>query len=92
MFLTLILIGGIFLYLNKEKLSGLAIEKSVEIIERMVLQNLPQSISQESVNAVFSKAVNRIKKGEVNQPKLQQFLLTFQTQFQRQNVRFSGSP
>jgi len=70
----------------------LAIEKSVEIIERMVLQNLPQSISQESVNAVFSKAVNRIKKGEVNQPKLQQVLLTFQTQFQRQNVRFSGSP
>ncbi len=59
----------------------MAIEKSVEIIERMVLENLPQSISQESVNAVFSKAVNRIKKGEVNQPQLQQFLLTFQSSF-----------
>ena len=70
----------------------MAIEKSVEVIERMVLENLPQSISQDSVNAVFSKAADRIKKGEVNQPKLQQFLFNIPDQFQRQNVRFSGSP
>lgn len=79
--LVIILIGGIFIYANKSKLSGFVVEKSFGTMESMILMNLSQSIPRDSVRTVFNKAVDKVKMGKVNEIELQRVISTFQTSF-----------
>ncbi|MFQ5636596.1 MAG: hypothetical protein ACE5IR_01210 [bacterium] len=76
---AVILIGGILIYVNKDKLTSFAVEKSVGAIEEMVMPNLPASVSQDSAKAIFSNAVDKLKTGEVKPPELQKVVSLFQS-------------
>jgi len=88
-FLVIILIVvviGLLICMNADKLANLAVEKSFGAMEKAVLQKLPASIPQDSVRAAFSEALLRVKAGEVDKTAFQGFAQTVQNAFTDQQL------
>ncbi len=52
--LILLIAGLAYLYLNKDKIARVAIEKSIPLIETSLLENLPADVNKEDVKEVLT--------------------------------------
>lgn len=84
--LGIILIAGIYICSNKDKLAGMVVEKSFVVMENAVVKHLPQGASQDSVRTMFKNIVDKIKTQKVDKQELKTFVLTFQAAFRDQKL------
>jgi len=79
--LAVVLIGGVYVYLNKDRLAGMAMEKSVSTMENVVLKNLPSSVSPDSARSIFAHSLEKIKAGQADNQEMQKLALMFQSSY-----------
>jgi hypothetical protein len=85
-FIVLIIVGVVWIYMNKEKLTNMAVEKGFSAMETAVLQNSPSDIPADEVKKIFEETVAKIKSGEFDKEKMQAIATTFQTSFNDQKL------
>ncbi len=85
-FVVLIIVGVVWIYMNKEKITNFAVEKGFTAMESAVLQNSPSNISEDEVKKVFEETVAKIKSGDFDKEKMKTIATTFQTSFQDQKL------
>ena len=78
----IIVIGVVFVALNKNKLVGMAMDKGFATIEQVTIQSLPNSVSADSVKADFATALEKVKTGTADNDQLKGFILNFQNAMQ----------
>ena len=78
---AIIIIAGIFICANKNKVANLMMEKGLGAMEQIVLQEKPKSLSADSVILIFNKAEEKIKNKEVDKNKMQKLFLSFQADY-----------
>lgn len=85
-FVVLIIVGVVWIYMNKEKLTNFAVEKGFSAMETAVLDNSPSDIPADEVKKVFEETVAKIKSGDFDKDKMKEIATTFQTSFQDQKL------
>ncbi len=84
--LILLIAGLAYLYLNKDKIARVAIEKSLPLIETSLLENLPGDVNRDDVKAVFDRIDVKVKEGKVDIMQMQTLLENFQQALKDQKV------
>ncbi len=84
--LILLIAGLAYLYLNKDKIARVAIEKSLPLIETSLLENLPTDVNRDDVKAVFDRIDVKVKEGKVDIMQMQTLLENFQKALKDQKV------
>ena len=69
--------GAAYVYLNKDALVQKSIEKGFASVETMVLQNLPATVTEDSVKTIFTETLAKVKSGEIAPEKLQGVFMSF---------------
>lgn len=87
--LAVVIVGAVLIYSNKDKLVNFAIEKGFGAAETAILENLPQSVSEDEVKSLFNKSVEKIKSGNFDKQKMQGIVLYFQDAFQDKKLEQS---
>ena len=75
--IVIILIGVVYVYINKDKIINYAVDSAVTSMETKICSNLPASMSQDSVKALFDETLLKIKDGTIDKQKLQGIILSF---------------
>ena len=83
---VIIVAGAVFVYFYKDKIVAKSVEKGFEAVETLVVQNLPETASADSVKAIFTQAMDKVKSGEINTDKLQGVFMTFKESWSDQNL------
>jgi len=83
-FLLIIVVGSIYVYTNKEKLTNMAVEKGFGAMKEAVITNIPANVAADDVSKIFDETVIKIKTGEFDKTKMQEIATIFQTSFQDQ--------
>jgi len=84
--LILLIAGLAYLYLNKDKIARVAIEKSIPLIETSLLENLPADVNKEDVKEVFNRIDARVKEGKIDIMQMQTLLEKFREALKDQKV------
>ncbi|HOT95609.1 MAG TPA: hypothetical protein PLG50_04435 [bacterium] len=85
--ILILLIAGIaYLYVNKDKIARMAVEKSVPLIESSLLDNIPADVNKEEVKEVFARVDARIKEGKIDFVQMQGLILNFRDALKDQKV------
>jgi len=84
--ILIVVIIGLLICINADKLANLAVEKSFGAMEKAVVEKLPASIPADSVRAAFNKALLRVKAGEVDKTAFRGFAQTVQSAFTDQQL------
>ena len=66
-----IVVGAIFLYLNRDHLANLIVQKGLNSLQVTVLNQLPTDEKKEEVRVIFKELGEKIKSGTVDPKKLQ---------------------
>ena len=77
--IIVVIIAVILIHTNKDKITNLAIDKGFNAMEMAVLRDCPRSISPDSVQVIFDKAIARIKSGDANKQQMQEIMTSFRT-------------
>ena len=80
--ILIIIIGVVYVAINKNKLAGIAMEKGFASIEQVTIQSLPDPVSADSVKADFAAALEKVKAGTADKDQLRGFILHFQSAMQ----------
>ena len=76
----IIVIVAAVVYMDKitefdvEKTMGFAAEKSIGILQTAVIENLPETVSEDSVQAIFNGMADKIKSGDISAKRIQELL------------------
>lgn len=85
--ILILLVAGIaYLYVNKDKIARMAVEKSVPLIESSLLDNIPADVNKEEVKAVFAQVDAKVKQGQVDILRMQGLIVDFRDALKDQKV------
>jgi hypothetical protein len=65
----------VWIFLTKDKMMA----QSFEMIKSAVVRDLPMEAEEDSVVSRFDKAIARIRSGQANEARIQDFLMTFRS-------------
>ena len=76
---AIILVGGILIYTNRARIANFVFQKTFDTMETAVVENLPASVSQDSLHTLFNNVRNKVKTGKIDKQKFNHLIFTFQT-------------
>jgi len=76
--LILIIAGLAYIYINKDKIAQMAVEKSIPMVESALMQNLPAGVDKDDVESLFADVTKLAKEGKIDIVKMQGLLGDFQ--------------
>jgi hypothetical protein len=76
--LILIIAGLAYIYINKDKIAQMAVEKSIPLVESTMMQNLPAGVDKDDVESLFADVTKLAKEGKIDIVKMQGLLGDFQ--------------
>ncbi len=75
--LVLLIAGLAYIYINKDKIAQVAIEKSIPLIESSLEGNMPADVDRDEVKAVFAAVNEKVKAGKIDIMQVQGLLTDF---------------
>jgi hypothetical protein len=84
--LILLIAGLAYLYLNKDKIARVAIEKSIPLIESSLLENLPADVDRQEVKDLFAKVDANVKENRIDVVQMQGLIVKFRDALKDQKV------
>jgi hypothetical protein len=74
-----IVVAGILLYFNRDKIAGFAMDRALKSVEGHVIAELPQGLSPDSVRAEFESLHRLLQSGTVTVDEIKDLAATYYT-------------
>ena len=78
LFILIVVIGGLFICTQKDKLAGYAIEKILDARKSEIVASLPASVKSDSARVILDGVLEKVKTGEIDKLELQLLATNFQ--------------
>lgn len=85
-FILLIIILGIVLWMNKDKLVDVWLDTTINMVEKEITANIPPGYTPESIHQIFSAFKAGVKNKEIDAQEGQRLAKTFQDAMQDKKI------